>query len=373
MDDVLDDLIRIADRCERAARVFDTEPLLGIRKRLCDASDSIAEAWSGGWIGYHAHVYTADLSPRRPGQHFDLEWGATYGRSMTTDGVWAEFRYDAVYREILCRADGADPRAIEDEARRIGAIFDDCKRELLPTLDAVIATHRDETLMDIRKKAAELSVPTSAADYLAVMRPSQVMTRDQRAIQSGMQVPHHLAFDAYLLQELSYGSQSQKLAELARHAATYLQKRRKMKGRTVTRTEGPIFIGHGRSAAWKELKDFVVERLRLDYEEFNRESTAGRSTKERLLEMLDRCCFALLVMTAEDEQADGDMHARQNVIHEVGLFQGRYGFERAIVLLEDGCREFSNIHGVGQIRFPKGNIAAAWEDVRRVLERERIL
>ena len=27
-------------------------------------------------------------------------------------------------------------------------------------------------------------------------------------------------------------------------------------------------------------------------------------------------------MTAEDEHADGTKHARENVIHEVGLFQG---------------------------------------------------
>jgi hypothetical protein len=38
--------------------------------------------------------------------------------------------------------------------------------------------------------------------------------------------------------------------------------------------------------------------------------------------MLDQARFAFLVMTAEDEQADGNHHARMNVIHEVGLFQG---------------------------------------------------
>jgi hypothetical protein len=43
------------------------------------------------------------------------------------------------------------------------------------------------------------------------------------------------------------------------------------------------------------------------------------------------------------------------------------------VLLEEGCTEFSNIHGLGQIRFPKGNIGAAFEEVRRVLEREDVL
>ncbi|MCX5671714.1 MAG: nucleotide-binding protein [Planctomycetota bacterium] len=139
------------------------------------------------------------------------------------------------------------------------------------------------------------------------------------------------------------------------------------------RTEGPIFIGHGQSSVWKDLKDLLVDRLGLKYEEFNREPAAGVSNKERLLEMLDRCCFAFLVMTAEDEAPDGTKRARQNVIHEAGLFQGRYGFERATILLEEGCQEFSNIHGLGQIRFPKGTIMAVSEEIRRVLEREGIL
>ncbi|MGH2442129.1 MAG: TIR domain-containing protein, partial [Chloroflexota bacterium] len=65
--------------------------------------------------------------------------------------------------------------------------------------------------------------------------------------------------------------------------------------------------------------------------------------------------------------------ARRNVIHEAGLFQGRLGFERAIILLEEGCEEFSNIHGLGQLRFPRGRISAVFDDVRRVLEREGLL
>ncbi len=135
---------------------------------------------------------------------------------------------------------------------------------------------------------------------------------------------------------------------------------------------GRIFIGHGRSPVWRDLKDFLHERLRLEWDEFNREPTAGHTTKERLAEMLDSACFAFLVMTAEDEHSDGSKHARGNVIHEMGLFQGRLGFERAIVLMEEGCTEFSNIAGLTQIRFPKGNIEAKFEEIRRVLEREDI-
>jgi predicted nucleotide-binding protein len=69
--------------------------------------------------------------------------------------------------------------------------------------------------------------------------------------------------------------------------------------------------------------------------------------------MLTHAHFALLVLTGEDEQADGSLNPRLNVVHEAGLFQGKLGLPRAIVLLEDGCQEFSNIHGLGQIRFPK--------------------
>ena len=134
-----------------------------------------------------------------------------------------------------------------------------------------------------------------------------------------------------------------------------------------------VFIGHGRSPYWRELKDFISDRLDLPWDEFTRAPVAGITNIIRLAQMLDQACFALLVMTAEDEQAGGNHHARMNVIHEVGLFQGRLGFERAIVLLEDGCEEFSNIQGLGQIHFPKGNIAAIFEDIRAVLERESLI
>ena len=134
-----------------------------------------------------------------------------------------------------------------------------------------------------------------------------------------------------------------------------------------------VFIGHGRSNEWRVLKDFLKERLRLSAEEFNSTPAAGIPTPTHLEEMLNRAAFAFLIMSAEDEQPDGTVRARENVVHEAGLFQGRLGFRKAIILLEDGCAEFSNIHGLGQIRFPKGNISAKFDDIRQVLEREGVV
>jgi hypothetical protein len=100
-----------------------------------------------------------------------------------------------------------------------------------------------------------------------------------------------------------------------------------------------IFIGHGHSLVWRELKDFIVGTLNLPCDEFNAVPSAGIPTVVRLKQMLDDAAFAFLVLTAEDERKDGKIQPRMNVVHEAGLFQGRLGFEKAIIVLEEGCEK----------------------------------
>lgn len=134
-----------------------------------------------------------------------------------------------------------------------------------------------------------------------------------------------------------------------------------------------IFIGHGRSLVWLQLKDFIRESAHLPCDEFNIEPAAGKTTTARLDAMLMEAGFAFIVMNAEEKHADGKVYARPNVIHESGLFQGKLGTPRAIILLEDGCSDFSNIAGLTHIPFPPGNLKPALNDVRGVLEREGLM
>ena len=131
-----------------------------------------------------------------------------------------------------------------------------------------------------------------------------------------------------------------------------------------------IFIGHGRSMAWKDLKDHLHEKHGYNIQAYEIGARAGHVIRDILEDMLSSSSFALLVLTGEDETTDGKFHARQNVIHETGLFQGRIGFKRAIVLLEERTVEFSNIHGIEQIRFSKNNIKETFGDVIATIERE---
>jgi predicted nucleotide-binding protein len=131
-----------------------------------------------------------------------------------------------------------------------------------------------------------------------------------------------------------------------------------------------IFVGHGRSQLWRDLKDHLQDKHGYTIEAYETGARSGHCIRDILEEMAAKSSFAILVMTAEDEQAGGVHRARQNVVHEAGLFQGRLGFARAIMLLEDGVEEFSNVQGVQHIRFARGNIKESYGEVLATLRRE---
>jgi predicted nucleotide-binding protein len=139
---------------------------------------------------------------------------------------------------------------------------------------------------------------------------------------------------------------------------------------TRSKTQPAIFIGHGNSEVWRDLKDHLGDLHKYKIVAYDTGSRSGHSIRDVLEEMLTAADFAILVMTGEDRLEGGEMVARQNVIHEIGLFQGRLGFSRAIVLKEEGTSEFSNLAGVQQIRYAKGHIRETFGDVLAVLKRE---
>lgn len=130
-----------------------------------------------------------------------------------------------------------------------------------------------------------------------------------------------------------------------------------------------MFLGHGDSDDWRKTKDHLQDKHGHTVEAYEVGSRAGHTIRDVLSSMMSASSIAFLVMTAEDEQADGTMRARQNVVHEAGLFQGRLGFPKAIVVVEVGVQVFSNLDGVDQIRYPKGHVGAASGEILAVIRR----
>lgn len=339
---------------------------------LVDSANNIGRAWSGSWFGYHSRVYYKDFQTPPPGAEFSQEWGFQDAFSMGTRGEWREYRFDDVVELIKEEAGEPDLSSIIIYGEKAKDAFERVKSQALSIVYANFDPDKDSFLKGLIEKI-ERTKNYTERDFVQVHRPKgQMISRDMIAIEKGLVTPPHIAV---LANALAAKQPFETCKELKKHILKLASHLANLEKKTVVeeRIGTNVFIGHGRSPFWRELKDFISDRMGLPWDEFNRVPVAGVTNITRLAQMLDQSCMAFLIMTAEDEQADGNLHARMNVIHEVGLFQGRLGFERAIVLLEEGCQEFSNIQGLGQIRFPKGNISAIFEDVRQVLERERIV
>lgn len=341
--------------------------------RLKDSAEKIEESWSGSWLGYQSCVYYKNFIKPPRGARFSLEWGfmnITFNKQ--TIGDWVEYHFDDVIDQIYKQAGDQDISEVEKLSKETADIFDGLKSETLSLLSLYIANKDDHFIKEIIDDIKVMR-NLSPTDFINALKPSgKFISRDMSALEKGLQPPPHIAVLAKIFSILSPFENCKELAKKVKQLVNHLSN---ISARPVcdNRIGKNIFIGHGKSVAWIELKDFISNRLSLPWDEFNRIPPAGFTIQERLSQMLDDSAIAFLIMTAEDEDKDGKLRARMNVIHEVGLFQGRLGFRRAIVLLEEGCEEFSNIHGLIEIRFPKGNISAVFEKIREILEREAIL
>lgn len=371
---VVGGLFKVSNIMEARVKALKDDGFSKPLQALIDAAETVGMSWSGSWLGYHSRIYYAGLAEPPPGARFSKEWGMMDTFAIRdTVGDWREYRFDDVIDAIKQRAGNPDTTEQEKTSKVIASEFEDSKYSVLSLISSVLESRKDDKfLKDILEKVEGIKI-LGISDFIEFMRPSgQMMSRDMPAIQAGLHTPPHISVWANIHAIQHPFIACEELSKQSRRAASHLQNLEKHK-HSLERIGTKVFLGHGRSPIWKDLKDFIQDRMHLPWDEFNRVPVAGLTNIARLSQMLDESAIAFLLMTAEDEQADGKQYARQNVIHEAGLFQGRLGFERAIILLEEGCEEFSNVQGLGQIRFPKGNVSAVFEEIRRVLERENLV
>jgi predicted nucleotide-binding protein len=134
-----------------------------------------------------------------------------------------------------------------------------------------------------------------------------------------------------------------------------------------------VFLGHGRSLLWTKVERWLEKDKGLAVAAWETESHAGEQVVQVLEGLLDSSTFAVLVVTAEDATTTGTLRARQNVVHEVGLFQGKLGFKKVALLQQEGIESFSNIDGLQTIRFSEQRIEAAFPELERMMKREGLV
>jgi len=131
-----------------------------------------------------------------------------------------------------------------------------------------------------------------------------------------------------------------------------------------------VFVSHGHDElVRRRIRDFLEGRLKHQAVVLVDDVGAGQVIIEKLEEHAAGVDCALLLLTADDVTKEGGVRARQNVIHELGYFQGLLGRERVVILAEQGVEWLSNLGGLECIQFRGSELKATYEDIRAALEK----
>lgn len=209
---------------------------------------------------------------------------------MRKDKIYKNTRFSAeVLREAL--------KVVQDHAARVEVKLP----HQLMTVDHGDSTWHydnfDEFFADYRKFSGYSYLQVWGGDF------QLSVSTNHRRVETGITAPSRLEIEA--------------VSEVfEKHAA-----QSKLPDEPTPEAEKPlIFIGHGRNNAWRDLKDHLHDKHDVRVEAYETGARAGHTIRDVLEEMIEKSSFAILVMTGEDEQADSQLRARQNVIHEAGLF-----------------------------------------------------
>lgn len=129
-----------------------------------------------------------------------------------------------------------------------------------------------------------------------------------------------------------------------------------------------VFISHGKSKEWHVVQNYLEKDLGIATLELAQEPNLGRTVLQKLDEEAKKCSVAVIVMTGDDMTHEGEIRARENVMHEIGYFQGKYGLNKIVLLHEQGVNIPSNIIGLVYISFPKDMVEAAMGALAREMK-----
>jgi hypothetical protein len=133
-----------------------------------------------------------------------------------------------------------------------------------------------------------------------------------------------------------------------------------------------VFIAHGADPQWEEVRRFLGQECQVPVYALD-PSVPGAALDEAMRPQLARCGFAVCVLAAADTFPGDGGRAEQSLVHQAGILQGRYGFRRVAMLVEEGCATFSNVAGLIRLDFAAGHVESTFWQLERMLRREGVM
>ena len=195
-------------------------------------------------------------------------------RTVGSHGDWLEFDPDEVERAIYEIA-GVDDLAQSQEFTQQAALaFESERSDVLSVFAEELAHTKDSFLESIKGQVEKLSLLSEIEVAHQLVPRGAGWSRDSLAVTQGFRLPPHFRVLSEVWAMQHTAETVEKLSDMARKAGSHLSRQRRQRRRTET-VGTNVFIGHGRSHIWRELKDFIEDRLNLPADEFNRVAVAG--------------------------------------------------------------------------------------------------
>ena len=262
-----DDLYAVARKATERSKRLDDEAFSKPLADLKAVSERIGKSWSGSWLGYHSRVYYENFNTPPPGARFSQEWGFMDSHFIPgTRGKWQEYGFDDVVSHIMNEAGNPDLDVLDSIANETREFFEDAHSVLQSRLsNEVRRLPDDKFLSDLLDQAKNLKL-LDASDFAHHWKPSgQLISRDMLAIEKGLNIPPHLLISARVMATEQPFHACKELGKIAQRAASHLSDQED-KAEQQDRIGTNVFIGHGRASAWKDLRDFIRDRLHLPWD-----------------------------------------------------------------------------------------------------------
>jgi len=134
-----------------------------------------------------------------------------------------------------------------------------------------------------------------------------------------------------------------------------------------------VFLVHDGNPQWHVVQQFIERDCGLPTYELSAIEMGDGDLAALMQEHLGRSSFAVCLLSALMMMPGGRARADQNIVHQAGIFQGRYGFGRVAIVAEEGCDTFSNIAGLIRLDFAPGQVDTTFFELERMFEREGLI
>jgi hypothetical protein len=269
MQDAAQELFGVADAAVTALAQIRNERIQKPLEALRKVCEQVQQAWSGSNLGYHATVYFAGLQPKPPNAEFSPEWGLMdRWPTHQPHAGWQTMDHQAVVDEIISRAEHPNRDSLESELASIRKTFTELKESATSILTPIASETQDSFLKRKLSEIEGLHAPESLAIEMSLISSGAGWSRDSLALTQGLRAAPHQCVVALPLSASALEKGIENLEAVSRQAASHIQ-RVETRQKRAGLVGANIFIGHGRSHVWRELKDFIEGRLGLPVDEFN--------------------------------------------------------------------------------------------------------